>query len=85
MMAVAAILDFWVKTIQKQQTYVRIGILMVSLPRKVYSYPNLAAPVQKLIFQDGDGGHLGFGQLEENAGIFARGMGAKYFIKGSKK
>ena len=46
---------------------------------------NLRAPLQKLIFQDGDGGHLGFGQLEENAGIFARGMGAKYFIKGSKK
>ena len=38
---------------------------MVSLPRKVYSYMNLGATVQKLIFHDGGGGHLGFGPLEK--------------------
>ena len=36
---------------------------------------NLGAPVQKLIFHDGGGGHLGFGSLEKNAGIFGEGPG----------
>ena len=58
---------------------------MVDLPRKVYLHMNIGAPVQKLIFQDGGGGHLGFGPLEKNAGIFERGLGAKFFIKGPRK
>ena len=35
----------------------------------------------KLIFSDGTGCHFEFGPLTKNAGIFARGMGAKSFIK----
>lgn len=58
---------------------------MVDLVEKVYSYMTLGALVQKLIFQDGAGGHLGFGPLAKNAGIFARGLGAKIFIKGPYK
>ena len=58
---------------------------MVSLPRKVCSYMNLGAPAQKLIFHDGGGGHLGFGPLENNSGIFGRDRGAKLCIKGPKK
>jgi hypothetical protein len=42
----------------------------------------LGALVQKLIFQDGAGGHLGFGPLAKNAGIFGRDMGANFLIKG---
>jgi hypothetical protein len=34
---------------------------MVDLLEKVYSYTILGALAQKLIFQDGTGGHLGFG------------------------
>ena len=34
---------------------------------------------QKLIFSDGR--HFDFGPLAKNAGIFARGMGAKSLIK----
>jgi len=45
----------------------------------------LGGPVQKLIFQDGVGGHLGFGPIKKIPNIFARGIEAKFFIKGSKK
>ena len=55
---------------------------MVDLPEKVSSYMILGALVQKLIFQDGAGGHLGFGPLVKNAGIFERDLGANSFIKG---
>ena len=43
---------------------------MVNLPKKVSSYMILDGLVQKVIFQDGAGGHLGFGPLAENARIF---------------
>ena len=46
---------------------------------------NLGAPVQKLIFHDGGGGHLGFDPLQKNAEIFGRDRGAKYFMKGPRK
>ena len=36
---------------------------------------------QKLIFSDGAGHHFEFGPLAKNAGILAKGMGAKSFIK----
>ena len=49
----AAILYFWVKMMSKRQTDVRIGILVVDLLKKEYSYMILGALVQKLIFQDG--------------------------------
>ena len=39
--------------------------------------------VQKLIFQDGARGHLGFGTLVKNAGIFGRDTGAICFYKRS--
>ena len=59
----AAILDIWVKMMFKRKSDVRIGILVVDLVEKVYLYLILGALVQKLIFQDGAGGHLGyFGQ-----------------------
>ena len=79
------ILDFGVKMMYTQQTDVRIGILMVNLPRKVYSYINLGAPDQKLIFHDGGGGHLGFGPLEKNAGTFGMDQEANLFYKRSKE
>ena len=41
----------------------------------------LGHPDQKLIFSDGAGRHFEFGPLAKNAGIFARSMGAKSFIK----
>ena len=49
---------------------------MVDLPPKVSSYMILGALVQKLIFQDGASGHLGFGPLVKNAGILGRDTGA---------
>ena len=55
---------------------------MVNLVKKVYSHMILGALVQKLIFKDDAGGHLGFGPLAKNAGIFGRDLGAKFFIKG---
>ena len=60
----AAILDIWVKMMLKRESDVRIVIRVVDLVEKVYLYLILCALIQKLIiFQDGDGGHLGyFGQ-----------------------
>ena len=49
---------------------------------EVSSYTILGHLDQKFIFSEGAGRHLEFGPLEKNAGIFARGMGAKSFIKG---
>ena len=47
----------------KRKNDVRIGFLMVDLVENLYLYLILGALVQKLIFQDGAGGHLGyFGQ-----------------------
>ena len=43
----AAILDLWVKMMSQRQTDVRIGILVVYYPQKVYSHMNLGALVQK--------------------------------------
>ena len=44
-----------------RQPDVRIGIFVVDLLEKVYSYMILGALAQKLIFQDDTGGHLGCG------------------------
>ena len=55
---------------------------MVDLYEEVSSYMILGHLGQKFIFSDGAGRHLKFGPLEKNAGIFARDMGAKSFIKG---
>ena len=52
---------------------------------KIYVYKFLSIILrhldQKLIFSDGTGRHFEFGSLAKNAVIFARGMGAKSFIK----
>jgi len=53
-------LGYWVKMMLYRQTDLRIGFLVVDLLEKVYSYMILGALVQKFIFQDGAGGHLGF-------------------------
>ena len=45
----------------------------------------VSAPDQKFIFQPGVGGHLVFGPLAKNAGIFERDMEAKYLLNGPKK
>ena len=58
----AVILDFGVKMMSKCQNDVRITILMVNLPQKVYSYIILGALVKMILFQDGAGGHFGFGK-----------------------
>ena len=59
----AAILDIWVKMMLKRKSDVRIGVFVVDLVEKVYLYLILGALIQKLFFQDGAGGHLGyFGQ-----------------------
>ena len=51
---------------------------MFDLVENVYLYLILDALVQTLIFQDGAGGHFGFGPLaKKNAGIF--------FLKGPLK
>ena len=55
---------------------------MVDLYEKVSSYIILGHLGQKFIFSDGAGRHFEFGPLAKNAGIFARDMGAKSFIKG---
>ena len=55
---------------------------MVDLYEKVSSYMILGHLDQKLIFRDGAGRHFEFGPLKKNAGIFARDLGAKSFIKG---
>ena len=49
---------------------------------KNYLYLILGALVQTLIFQDGAGGHFGFGPLAKNAGIFARGRVSNCFMEG---
>ena len=59
----AAILDIRVKMMLKRESDVRIGILVVHLVANVYLYLILCVLIQKLFFQDGAGGHLGyFGQ-----------------------
>ena len=64
----AAILDIWVEMMLKRKSDVRIGILVVYLVEKAYLYLILGALVQKLIFEDGAGGHLGyFGQNDVSA------------------
>jgi hypothetical protein len=78
----AAILNLWVRMMSYHQTDVRIEILMVNLAEKVSSNMIVGALVQKLIFQEGAGGHLGFRPLAKIAGIFARDLGAKIFLKG---
>ena len=59
----AATLDIRVKMMLKRKSDVRFGILVVDLMAKVYLYLILGALIQRLFFQDGTGGHLGyFGQ-----------------------
>ena len=58
---------------------------MVDSVEKVYLHLIVGALVQKVIFQDGAGGHLGFGPLVKNAGILGRSRGAKLFIKCPEK
>ena len=58
---------------------------MVELAEKVYLFIFVAIICQKIFFQNGAGGHLGFTPLEKNAGIFAWDTGAQYFLKGSRK
>ena len=58
---------------------------MIELSKKVYLFIFVAFICQKLFFNNGPGGHFGFTPPEKNAGIFARDMGAKYFLKGSRK
>ena len=58
---------------------------MIELSKKVYLFICVAFICQKLFFNNGAGGHFGFTLPEKNAGIFARDMGAKYFLKGSGK
>ena len=55
---------------------------MVDLYGKVSSYLILGHLDKKLFFRDSTRRHFVFGALEKNAGIFARGLGAKSFIKG---
>ena len=55
---------------------------MVDLYEKVSSNMILGYLYQKLLFRDGAGRHFECGPLEKNAGIFARDLGAKSFIKG---
>ena len=55
---------------------------MVDLYEKVSSYMILGHLEQKLIFRDGADRHFELRPLEKNAGVFARGLGAKSFIKG---
>ena len=53
---------------------------MVDVPLKVSLSMILGALLQKLIFQDGAGGHLGFGPLEKNAGISGMDRGLHFFF-----
>ena len=55
---------------------------MADLYKKVSSFMIPGHLGQKFIFSDGAGRHFEFGPLAKNAGIFARDMGAKSFIKG---
>ena len=55
---------------------------MVDLYEKVSSYMILGHLVQKLIFRNGARRHFEFCPLAKNAGIFARDLGAKSFLKG---
>ena len=55
---------------------------MVDLYEKVSSYMILGHLVQKLIFRNGARHHFEFCTLAKNAGIFARDLGAKSFLKG---
>ena len=55
---------------------------MVDLHGEVSSYMILGHLGQKFIFSDGAGRHFEFGPLAKNAGIFARDLGAKSFLKG---
>ena len=82
-MELAAISDILDKMVFERQIDVRIGILVVYLVEKVYLYFILDALVQKLIFQNGAGGHFGFCPLAKTAGIFARGRVSNFFYKRS--
>ena len=81
-MAMAAILDIFVKMIFQQQNDVRIRILFVDIVEKMYLNLILAALVRKSIFKNGVGGHFGFGYLAKNAYIFPRGRVSQFFTKG---
>lgn len=56
---------------------------MVNLHEKVCLQTILSVVVQKLVFKMATRGHLGFGPMAKNPGIFARDLGANFFIKGS--
>ena len=81
----AAILDLLVKMNSQRQINVRFEILVVESVENMYLHKIIGALVQNLIFQNGFSGHLGFGPLEKNAGIFGRDMEANYFIESPKK
>ena len=78
-----AILDLCVKMTRYYQTNVRIVILVLDLPEKVSLYIIIGVLVQNIICQNGDGGHFVCWPLAKNAAIFARDMGAHFFLKGS--
>ena len=75
----ATILDFGVKMASKRQTVVRIGFPVVDLVQKVII--DDSSLFCSVIFKDG----VHVCPPHKNAGIFARGQGAKYFLKGSEK
>ncbi len=56
---------------------------MVKVPQNVFSCTILCALVQKLIFQDGVGGHLGLCPLAKKFWDFLEGPGVYFFYKRS--
>ena len=55
---------------------------MLDSVQKVYLHLIVGALVQKQIFQDGAGGHFGFGPLAKNAGRFLRDSVSNFCLKG---
>ena len=79
----AVMLAFCVQMVCKLQTGAIIIILLVDVSKRVPSCMNLCVLIQKLNFQVGAGGHLGFVPPMKKAGILGRDLGLFLLTKGS--
>ena len=76
-------MDLKVKSRSNHQNDIRNEFLDPKKPKNRILWRIVGQTIAKIIFNMVDGGHLGFGTLTEFPHTFARGMGAKYFLKPS--
>lgn len=73
-------MDLKVKNRSNNQNNIKYEFLDPKNPNNHILCSTVGQTIEKIIFNMADGGHFGFGALTELAHIFARGMGAKFFI-----